>query len=136
MRYMLPNILFESCTFACGCSDSTRPQKRSIGRSSIAGELLLHYFPDSSNHHSFLFIAVISLVVFTAFALPLVIIVVIRTELLHHYNQREPVWLKLDSILTFVLSYVYFQHHLFDIAKRKWHPLSAPAAGNAYTSHS
>jgi hypothetical protein len=49
---------------------------------------------------------------------------VLRSELLRHYNQREPIGLKLGPFMTFFFSYIYFQYHLRDIAeyRERWAP--------------
>jgi hypothetical protein len=43
----------------------------------------------------------------------------VRNELEEHYNEREPIGLKLSSIMTFFFSIYYFQYHLYRIAKAK-----------------
>ena len=43
----------------------------------------------------------------------------IRDELIRHYNEREPIGLKLSPVMTFFFSYYYFQYHLYRIAKKK-----------------
>jgi hypothetical protein len=43
----------------------------------------------------------------------------IRNELEKHYNEREPIGLKLGSFMTFFFSFYYFQYHLYRIAKEK-----------------
>jgi hypothetical protein len=43
----------------------------------------------------------------------------IRAELLKHYNEREPIGLKLGLVKTFFFSYFYFQYHLYKIALSK-----------------
>jgi hypothetical protein len=43
----------------------------------------------------------------------------IRDELYRHYNEREPIGLKLSPYMTFFFSYYYFQYHLYRIAKEK-----------------
>ncbi len=49
----------------------------------------------------------------------MVVIFEIREELLEHYNRREPIGLRLNWLLTLFFSFLYFQHHLYRIAKDK-----------------
>jgi hypothetical protein len=49
----------------------------------------------------------------------IVTIFVLRAELHFHYNQREPLGLYLSGVMTFLVSYFYFQYHLRRIAKLK-----------------
>jgi hypothetical protein len=44
---------------------------------------------------------------------------IIRSELLKHYNEREPYGLELDGTMTFFFSFLYFQAKLYPIAKAK-----------------
>jgi hypothetical protein len=41
----------------------------------------------------------------------------IRSDLVRHYNEREPYGLQLSGAMTFFLSFLYFQYHLNRIAK-------------------
>jgi hypothetical protein len=47
----------------------------------------------------------------------LVTIYLIRAELHFHYNVSEPVGLYLNGVMTFFLSFLYFQYHLYKIAE-------------------
>ncbi len=49
----------------------------------------------------------------------LLLIFGIRNELLQHYNEREPVGLRLGRIMTLFFSFYYFQYHLYPIAQFK-----------------
>jgi hypothetical protein len=44
---------------------------------------------------------------------------VVRDELLEHYNHSEPINLRLDPVLTFFFSFLYFQLQLNEIAQAK-----------------
>jgi hypothetical protein len=46
-------------------------------------------------------------------------IFLIRSDLERHYNEREPYGLHLSGAMTFFFSFLYFQYHLYDIAKRR-----------------
>jgi len=46
-------------------------------------------------------------------------IYLIRSDLLKHYNEREPLGLHLGIVKTFFLSFFYFQYHLHEIAETK-----------------
>jgi hypothetical protein len=85
---------------------------------SIAGQLFLYLDPP---HHgsSALMTALEIAGGLASFALPIVVIYVIRTELQEHYNEREPIGLHLDPFATFAFSYFYFQYHLYEIAQAK-----------------
>lgn len=121
-RQTLPNLIFSLWIFYF-CFWLLRLDRSSKGLywafASVAGELFLSFFHDNSTNTSWTGIAAIAIVVLVSFALPFITIFVIRAELLRHYNQREPVDLKLNPLLTLLLSYIYFQYHLFDIAQRK-----------------
>ncbi len=56
----------------------------------------------------------------------LVTIYSIRAELLVHYNQREPIGLQLSGVMTFFFSFLYFQYHLYKIARIKQQHESGP----------
>ncbi len=43
----------------------------------------------------------------------------IKGDLEKHYNEREPVGLALNGLMTLLFSFVYFQYHLYSIAKQK-----------------
>jgi hypothetical protein len=49
----------------------------------------------------------------------IVVIYELREELLEHYNQREPVNLRLNWFFTFLFSFLYFQFALNKISKLK-----------------
>jgi len=51
--------------------------------------------------------------------LGLVTIFLIRSDLVRHYNEREPYGLQLSGAMTLFFSFLYFQYHLYDIAKRR-----------------
>jgi hypothetical protein len=51
--------------------------------------------------------------------LGIVTIYLIRADLQRHYNEREPIGLQLSKVMTFFFSFLYFQYHLYDIAKFK-----------------
>jgi hypothetical protein len=51
--------------------------------------------------------------------LGLITIYVIRHDLVKHYNEKENFNLQLGGVLTFFFSFIYFQYHLYDIAKSK-----------------
>jgi hypothetical protein len=44
---------------------------------------------------------------------------VIREDLLMHYNEQEPVGLRLSVPMTFFFSFLYLQYHLYDIGQAK-----------------
>jgi len=46
-------------------------------------------------------------------------IFMVKSDLEDHYNNREHVGLLLSGGMTFFFSFLYFQHHLYQIAKRK-----------------
>jgi hypothetical protein len=49
----------------------------------------------------------------------IVSVFVIRNELQEHYNKREPIGLHLGLLMTLFFSFLYFQYHLFEVAKFK-----------------
>jgi len=49
----------------------------------------------------------------------IVTIYVVRAELLKHYNQREPIGLRLGGVTTFFFSFLYFQSRLYPIVQFK-----------------
>jgi hypothetical protein len=51
--------------------------------------------------------------------LGIVTIFLIRSDLERHYNEREPYGLKLSGLMTLFFSFLYFQYHLYGIAKRR-----------------
>ena len=53
------------------------------------------------------------------FVIYLFLVFGIRDELEKHYNEREPIGLKLGPIMIFFFSIYYFQYHLYRIAKAK-----------------
>lgn len=67
--------------------------------------------------------------------LGIVTIFMIRRDLEDHYNNREQAGLVLNGFMTFVFSFLYFQYHLYDIAKRRKRVADAMGA-NAYTTQS
>ncbi len=46
-------------------------------------------------------------------------IYLIRSDLLKHYNQREPYGLELNGFMTYFFSFLYFQSQLYPIAQAK-----------------
>ena len=54
-----------------------------------------------------------------SFCLGLWTIYLIRSDLLRHYNQREPYGLELNGALTYFFSFLYFQSQLYRIAQAK-----------------
>lgn len=46
-------------------------------------------------------------------------IFMVKSDLEDHYNNREHAGLVLNGLMTFAFNFLYFQHHLYDIAKRK-----------------
>jgi hypothetical protein len=52
-------------------------------------------------------------------AIGLATIFLIRTDLERHSNEREPYGLQLGGVMTFFFSFIYFQYHLNEIAKRR-----------------
>ena len=52
--------------------------------------------------------------------LGIVTIYLIRSDLMKHYNEREPIGLQLGVVKTFFFSFLYFQYHLHEIAESKW----------------
>ena len=52
-------------------------------------------------------------------ALGIATIYLIRSDLLKHYKEREPIGLELDPVKTFFFSFLYFQSQLYDIAQFK-----------------
>ncbi|MGD0737184.1 MAG: hypothetical protein ABR976_18785 [Terracidiphilus sp.] len=46
-------------------------------------------------------------------------IYLIRADLLKHYNEREPIGIELNGVLTFLFSFLYFQSQLYPIAQLK-----------------
>jgi len=59
-----------------------------------------------------------------------VTIFIIRSELLQHYNHREPIGLDLSGVMTFFFSFLYFQAKLYPIATLK-EDLAAQAAASS-----
>lgn len=49
----------------------------------------------------------------------IVVIFEVREELLEHYNQREPIRLRLNWWLSLLFSFIYFQYRLNAITKEK-----------------
>lgn len=72
----------------------------------------------------------IGLLGIAAAILGIVTIFLIRGDLERHYNDREHAGLVLSGGMTFFFSFLYFQSHLYDIAKRK--KLQNEAMGTAY----
>ena len=52
--------------------------------------------------------------------LGIVTIDLVRSDLLRHYNEREPIGLQLGIVKTFFFTFFYFQYHLHEIAELKW----------------
>jgi len=53
------------------------------------------------------------------FVLAVAVVFIIRSEVVQHYNQQEPIGLYLSPALTFFFSCIYFQYHFYDIAQFK-----------------
>jgi hypothetical protein len=58
-----------------------------------------------------------------------VVIFSVRSDLERHYNEREPIGLHLSAVMTFFFSFLYFQYHLYRIAKLRAIPPASPVAG-------
>ena len=56
----------------------------------------------------------------------------IKADLEKHYNQREPIGLVLSGLMTFFFSFLYFQFHLYRIAKQK-HEQTIAGLGPSHT---
>jgi len=56
---------------------------------------------------------------FASFCLGVWTVYLIRSDLLKHYNRREPLGLELNGYLTYMFSFLYFQSQLYPIAKSK-----------------
>jgi hypothetical protein len=56
---------------------------------------------------------------FASFCLGVWTIYLIRSDLLKHYNRREPYGLELNGLMTYLFSFLYFQSRLYPIAKAK-----------------
>jgi hypothetical protein len=56
---------------------------------------------------------------FASVILGIATIFLIRADLQKHYNEKEPVGLVLQPVMTFFFSFLYFQFHLYTIAKQK-----------------
>jgi len=64
---------------------------------------------------------------FASFCLGAWTIYLIRSDLLKHYNRREPYGLELNGLMTYVFSFLYFQSQLYPIAKAKKHEMAQQA---------
>jgi hypothetical protein len=60
-----------------------------------------------------------SYLAFASFSLYCWTIYLIRSDLLKHYNRREPYGLELNGLMTYMFSFLYFQSQLYPIAKAK-----------------
>jgi len=56
---------------------------------------------------------------FASFCLYCWTLYLIRSDLLRHYNRREPYGLELNGLMTYMFSFLYFQSQLFPIARAK-----------------
>lgn len=54
-------------------------------------------------------------------------IYLIRSDLLKHYNRREPYGLELNGLMTYMFSFLYFQSQLYPIAKAKMREMERQA---------
>ena len=63
--------------------------------------------------------AFIAILGFASAILAIATIFLIKRDLEKHYNEREPVGLVLNGLMTFFFSFLYFQSHLYRIAKEK-----------------
>jgi hypothetical protein len=60
-----------------------------------------------------------SYLAFASFCLYCWTLYLIRSDLLKHYNRREPRGLQLDGVMTYLFSFLYFQSKLYPIARAK-----------------
>jgi hypothetical protein len=65
--------------------------------------------------------------------LGIVTIFLIRSDLERHYNEREPYGLQLSGAMTFFFSFLYFQYHLYNIAKWRESERSANPSRSTYS---
>jgi hypothetical protein len=65
---------------------------------------------------------------FASFCLYIWTIYLIRSDLLKHYNQREPCGLELNGVMTYLFSFLYFQSRLYPIAQAKKRAAQEPTA--------
>jgi hypothetical protein len=65
--------------------------------------------------------------------LGIVTIFLIRSDLERHYNEREPYGLQLSGVMTLFFSFLYFQYHLYDIAKWREKERSANPSRPTYS---
>jgi len=56
---------------------------------------------------------------FASFSLYCWTLYLIRSDLLKHYNRREPYGLELNGLMTYLFSFLYFQSKLYPIARAK-----------------
>ena len=87
----------------------------------------------SIRHLSSTLYGVVELLAVTSTILWIATIFLIRNDLERHYNDREHAGLALNGLMTFFFSFIYFQYHLYDIAKRKKRATEALTSG-AYES--
>jgi hypothetical protein len=70
---------------------------------------------------------------FASAILGIATVFLVRSDLQRHYNEREHAGLVLNGVTTFFFSFLYFQYHLYDIAKRK-QALSENLSGSPYNA--
>jgi hypothetical protein len=63
--------------------------------------------------------------------LGIVTVFLIRSDLVRHYNEREPYGLRLSGAMTFFFSFLYFQYHLYRIARWRQQQHAAAVPGRS-----
>lgn len=63
--------------------------------------------------------ALILILALSSMVLGIATVFMIKSDLERHYNDREHAGLVLGGVMTFFFSFLYFQYHLYDIAKRR-----------------
>jgi len=66
-----------------------------------------------------LYVLIASVLGLASAVLGIATIYLIRTDLLKHYNEREPIGLYLGGVMTWFFSFLYFQSQLYPIAQYK-----------------
>jgi len=67
--------------------------------------------------------------------LGLVTIYMVRSDLLRHYNEREPIGLHLGPWMTFFFSFLYFQSQLYEIAQFRKRQAKGLVTDSSQTLH-
>ena len=83
----------------------------------------------SGHHPTVILLLVADVLELISAILGIVTIFLVRSDLENHYNNREHAGLVLNGVMTFFFSFLYFQHHLYDIAKRRKLALESLSAG-------